>query len=606
MAERVEYPQTLSGDEGTQLKQIWSYLYQLAEGINNNLDAIGGNELTDDERMIMKEIIGTAEAEEASSGYESLKSLIIKTADFVQTTLTEYRLKLIGETVASGVFGRYVRQTGLDVAVTPEGITQNYSFQEIVQGLQEYKINAKNYIKTGLLRTVNSIPVYGVAIGKDVVTFEQDGTEVYNDGNKVAELTADELSFWQSGAKIASYTGSKITFYYGANEVFYIQGGKIYCAGDLELTSGNKIIIKSGGSLTIDSGNFAIDSSGNVTIKGGGQFSGELIAASGTFAGTMSAACITSGTLNAERIGAHSLGMAKLDGSLSKTDVSGGTAWVIDFTNGTFTIGSINADHITAGHMSADRIEGGTLVLGGNNNGNGSMQVNDANGNQIASLNNTGFNLNLTNFKIDSANNKFVTGEWTLDQTGIALMRRVNASRTDEFKIIKETTSIAGMSPVAKIYGKDGSTNATAAIYFEIGTLGMNMLPESDGLGSIGKSSFYWSKAYIESIHTYSLDQSSSREVKEDIRDMQEEGDRIDRLRPVTFRYKKGDGGRIRQGLIYEEAIDVMPEICTESEDQKGINYVELVPVLLKEIQGLRARVASLEERIDRLESREG
>lgn len=243
MAERIDLPPTLQGDEKSQLEQMWRYLYQLSESINNNLEAIGGNDLTDSERMIMQKITTSGGDDLVPSEYETLKSLIIKTADFVQTNLQEYRMKLLGETVASGQFGRYVRQTGLDVEVNPEGITQNYSFQEIVQGLKHYEINAKNYIKTGLLRTVSSIPVYGVAIGKDIVTFSADGTETYNDGNKVAELTADELSFWQNGVKIAGYTGSRISFYYNGTEAFYIQNGKIYAAADLELGAGKKVKI---------------------------------------------------------------------------------------------------------------------------------------------------------------------------------------------------------------------------------------------------------------------------------------------------------------------------------------------------------------------------
>jgi len=261
MAVRIDTPPTLAGDEKKQLEQLWSYLYQLSENINSNLEGIGSNELTDSERKTMKAIIGEGE-KQGLSEMESLKSLIIKTADFVQTSMQEYRLNLLGSTVDSGQFGRYVRNTGLNVVVNPEGITQNYSFEEVVQGLKEFSVNAKNYIKTGLLRTVNSIPVYGVAIGKDVVTFSRDGTETYNDGNKVAELTADELSFWQNSVKIASYTGSKITFYYGGSAVFYIENGKIYCNEDITLATGKKLII--------DSTNFKMDSDGKLTIIGGG------------------------------------------------------------------------------------------------------------------------------------------------------------------------------------------------------------------------------------------------------------------------------------------------------------------------------------------------
>ena len=48
-------------------------------------------------------------------------------------------------------------------------------------------------------------------------------------------------------------------------------------------------------------------------------------------------------------------------------------------------------------------------------------------------------------------------------------------------------------------------------------------------------------------------------------------------------------------GLIYEDTIEIMPEICIQDEANKAISYVELIPALLKEIQDLRKRVAELE-----------
>ena len=250
MGERIDLPQTPQGTAEEQLRQMYSYLYRVAEALNHNLSEIGSMDLTDDERSIMQQITAEEEGAEAAAydwqGKESLKSLIIKTAAFVQNKLDAYRMNLLGEYVTEGKFGKYVRNTSLKVDVTPSGIQQDFTFEEVVQGLKNYTVNAKNYIKTGLLRTVGGLPVYGVAIGKDVVTFSQDGTETYNDGNKVAELTADELSFYQNGNKVASYTGNRISFYSGNNEVMFIQNGKIFCAGELEITAGNKIVFKAG------------------------------------------------------------------------------------------------------------------------------------------------------------------------------------------------------------------------------------------------------------------------------------------------------------------------------------------------------------------------
>lgn len=58
------------------------------------------------------------------------------------------------------------------------------------------------------------------------------------------------------------------------------------------------------------------------------------------------------------------------------------TAWTLD--------GAFVADFITAGYLSCNRIQGGTLTLGGANNGNGTIIVYDADGNLVTEINNLG------------------------------------------------------------------------------------------------------------------------------------------------------------------------------------------------------------------------
>lgn len=55
--------------------------------------------------------------------------------------------------------------------------------------------------------------------------------------------------------------------------------------------------------------------------------------------------------------------------------------------------GSINANLIKSGTMTADRIKGGTLILGGENDVNGSMQIKDAFGNNLVSIGEEGIKL---------------------------------------------------------------------------------------------------------------------------------------------------------------------------------------------------------------------
>ena len=90
----------------------------------------------------------------------------------------------------------------------------------------------------------------------------------------------------------------------------------------------------------------------------------------------------------------------------------------------------------------------------------------------------------------------------------------------------------------------------------------------------------------------------SSRDIKHDIRPLESQGELIDSLQPVSFVYDNDPAEQTRKGLIYEDTMEVAPEICSQDEGSKAIRYVELIPVLLKEIQDLRARVKELEERL--------
>lgn len=58
----------------------------------------------------------------------------------------------------------------------------------------------------------------------------------------------------------------------------------------------------------------------------------------------------------------------------------------------------INADWINAGDMSADRIKGGTLILGGQSNGNSILRIRDPSGTQIGYIDNTGVHFNQGTF----------------------------------------------------------------------------------------------------------------------------------------------------------------------------------------------------------------
>ena len=96
------------------------------------------------------------------------------------------------------------------------------------------------------------------------------------------------------------------------------------------------------------------------------------------------------------RINASGLGF-------SKNGVNGlfTNAFVFDATKG----GHLVADFITAGTMLADRILGGTLKLGGNNNGNGVLEIYNTSGTKIMTINNTGIYYANNMFGVNASGN---------------------------------------------------------------------------------------------------------------------------------------------------------------------------------------------------------
>ena len=90
---------------------------------------------------------------------------------------------------------------------------------------------------------------------------------------------------------------------------------------------------------------------------------------------------------------------------------------------------------------------------------------------------------------------------------------------------------------------------------------------------------------------------SSDQRLKENIVDASSASDDIDAIQVRSFDWKV-DGSHQKYGMVAQELQSVAPEAVTgdaDSEDMMGVDYSKLVPMLVKEIQTLRARVAQLE-----------
>jgi len=90
---------------------------------------------------------------------------------------------------------------------------------------------------------------------------------------------------------------------------------------------------------------------------------------------------------------------------------------------------------------------------------------------------------------------------------------------------------------------------------------------------------------------------SSDQRLKENIADADDAGSKVDAIQVRQFDWI-ADGSHQDYGMVAQELQSVAPEAVTgdgDSDEIMGVDYSKLVPMLVKEIQSLRARVAQLE-----------
>jgi len=94
-----------------------------------------------------------------------------------------------------------------------------------------------------------------------------------------------------------------------------------------------------------------------------------------------------------------------------------------------------------------------------------------------------------------------------------------------------------------------------------------------------------------------SFNTSSDQRLKDNIVDAPSASDDIDAIQVRSFDWK-ADGSHQKYGMVAQELQSVAPDAVSgdaDSDDMMSIDYSKLVPMLVKEIQTLRARVAQLE-----------
>ncbi len=85
--------------------------------------------------------------------------------------------------------------------------------------------------------------------------------------------------------------------------------------------------------------------------------------------------------------------------------------------------------------------------------------------------------------------------------------------------------------------------------------------------------------------------------AKEDITDIPNPLDLVDKLRGVSFRWKDRDEDQKTLGFVFEEVAEAVPELARSSDEGKGsVMYQNTVALLVEAIKELKAEINELKK----------
>ena len=209
MSINLRLPNITGATPEEQIRQINTFLYQTIDQLNY---VIGTMEKSSE--SIVEQIKDTSSAtdtpEKAQATFNSIKALIIKSADIVATYGDVITERLEGEYVAVSDFGEYQQATSLDITKTSNSINQLYqNVQKLtsdVEGFNSTLIKVTANVDSGhIYDDSDGVPRYGFSVGERV---EIDGVETFN---AFARFTSDRLSFFdQNGIEVAYISNYKL------------------------------------------------------------------------------------------------------------------------------------------------------------------------------------------------------------------------------------------------------------------------------------------------------------------------------------------------------------------------------------------------------------
>lgn len=195
----IRLPNITASTDAGKIQQIQSYMHQLVEQLNwalNTVETASSGTVSSTANIKRVKELSPKEAEDT---FNSIKALIIKSADIVKAYEKTIFTDFDGKYFADSDFGTYLEETRRAVEENSKGVTENFTRIETidsrVEGVEDEVKTTNAYIRRGLLDNGK----YGIEIG------ETSEAGVFQ---KYARFTSDKLSFHDKYDKEVAYIGA--------------------------------------------------------------------------------------------------------------------------------------------------------------------------------------------------------------------------------------------------------------------------------------------------------------------------------------------------------------------------------------------------------------
>lgn len=221
----LQAPPILSGTEAQQLLSVRNYLFTMYKQLNTALNNLDETNFT--EGGAARTVVSGGLSEDAQKTIaqqtSSLKSLIIKNADIVKAELDRIETELRSNYVAVSDYGEFTEDITSRIDITAARAEAAYDYTATVENavgdvaadFDRYVVKTSGNITSGIVDWNGATPIFGVAVGQDIVT-----EKVTVDGEEYDEI--------QPNSFLSVFTATKLSFRQNDIEVAYLSNEKLY------------------------------------------------------------------------------------------------------------------------------------------------------------------------------------------------------------------------------------------------------------------------------------------------------------------------------------------------------------------------------------------